>query len=144
MTILTNSELSDLEKIENTYYMIPILIKLKIYQEKYGLIVCLDYLYEILNTAKNDVEILLDERINEGIIKDKAQARKPIVGNAFSLLIKYIILKLKEQKIINSNIFITSNPKKHKLISDIVTIKVDGETQKPDMDLAIYSINEKK
>lgn len=114
------------------------------YIKEYGLEKSLDYLNAILNSAKDDVEILLDNRVLAGEIKDKSQARKSIAGNAFSLLIKYLFLTLKENQFIKTNIFITSNPKKHKLISDIVTIKVDDETQKPDMDLAIYSINENK
>ncbi|WP_308254432.1 BsaWI family type II restriction enzyme [Geminocystis sp. GBBB08] len=123
--------------------MIPILKQLDKYIAKYGLEKSLDYLNTILNSAKDDIEILLDKRILEGEIKDKSQARKSIAGNTFSLLIKYLFITLKENQLIKTNIFITSNPKKHKLISDIVTIKVDDETQKPNMDLAIYSINEK-
>ncbi|GAB4305544.1 MAG: hypothetical protein Kow0091_08790 [Geminocystis sp.] len=141
MNILNKNELADLSKIKNTYYMIPILRKLDEYIDKYGLEKSLDYLNTILNLAKDDVEILLDKRILAGEIKDKSQARKSIAGNAFSLLIKYLFLTLKENKCIKSNVFVTSNLKQHTLISDIVTIKVDDETQKPDMDLAIYSIN---
>lgn len=141
MIVLSKYEYNSLARIEKTYYMIPILEKLKVYTDQYGLEKSLDYLNTILVSAKDDVEILLDQRIIEGQIKDKSQARKSIAGNAFSLLIKYIFLQLKDNHIINANIFITSNPKKHKLISDMVTIKIDDETQKPDMDLAIYSIN---
>ncbi len=71
----------------------------------------MDYLHAILVSARDEVEVLLDYRINSGEIKDKSQARKSIVGNAFSLLIKYIFLKLKQEHIIKANIFITSNPK---------------------------------
>jgi type II restriction enzyme len=142
MISLSKDEIRNLKKIETTYYMIPILKKLESYTGKFGLEKSLDYLDDILNNSKNDVEVLLDERINQGKIKDKFQARKSVTRNAFSLLIKYIILKLKNSHTIKPNIFITSNPKRHNLISDIVTIKVDEETQKPDLDLAIYSIKE--
>jgi type II restriction enzyme len=142
MTILNTNELKDLEKIKQTYYMIPILEKLEDYVNQYSLEKSLDYLHNILSESKDDVEILLDQRVKKKEIKDKSQARKSIAGNAFSSLIKYVFLKLKEDHIIKSNIFITSNPKREELISDLVTIKVDNETQKPDMDLAIYSINE--
>jgi type II restriction enzyme len=133
-----------LKKIQSTYYMIPILKQLNKYVAKYGLEKSLDYLNTILSSTKDDVEILLDKRVLDGEINDKSQARKSMARNAFSLLIKYLLLTLKENQLIKSNIFVTSNPKKHKLIDDIVTIKVDDETQKPDMDLAIYSINEKE
>lgn len=128
MSILKKSELADLLKIENTYYMIPILQILNEYIQKYGLEKSLDYLSIILTSAKDDVEILLDKRLLDGKITDKSQARKSIVGNAFSLLIKYLFLQLKENNLIKSNIFITSSPKKNKLIADMVTIKVDEET----------------
>ncbi|MGI0479849.1 BsaWI family type II restriction enzyme [Geminocystis sp. CENA526] len=144
MNILNKNELADLSKIKNTYYMTPILKKLDESIIKYGLEKSLDHLNTILNTAKDDVEILLDKRVLAGEIKDKSQARKSIAGNAFSLLIKYLFLTLKENQLIKTNIFITSRPKQHELISDIITIKVDDETQKPDIDLAIYSINENK
>ncbi|AFZ52237.1 BsaWI family type II restriction enzyme [Cyanobacterium aponinum] len=141
MSSLLKQEKQILKMIKSRYYMIPILSKLDEYIDKYGLEKSLDYLNKILILAKDDVEILLDKRILAGEIKDKSQARKSIAGNAFSLLIKYLFLTLKENKFIKSNVFVTSNPKQYKLISDIVTIKVDNETQKPDMDLAIYSIN---
>jgi len=144
MSSLLKQEKQVLKIIKSRYYMIPILSKLDEYIDKYGSEKSLDYLNTILISAKDDVEILLDKRILAGEIKDKSQARKSIAGNAFSLLIKYLFLNLKENKFIKSNVFITSNPKQHTLISDIVTIKVDDETQKPDLDLAIYSVNEKK
>lgn len=143
MNILNTNELKDLNEIESKkYYMIPILAELENYMSKYGLEKSLDYLHDILISARVEVDKLLDKRIKNGEIKDKSQARKSIAGNAFSLLIKYIFLKLKQNQIIRQNIFITSNPKKEKLISDMVTIGVGKETQKPDMDLAIYSLDD--
>lgn len=142
MSFLLEYEKQVLKKVKSKYYMIPILEKLDSYIKKYGLVESLNYLNDVLNSAKNDVEILLDKRVLSGYIKDKSQARKSIARNAFSYLIKYLFLILKENQIIKSNIFITSNPKTHKLISEMVTIQVDNETQKPYMDLAIYSVNE--
>jgi len=144
MSVLNKEELKELDKIKSTYYMIPILENLHNYQVEKGLIKSLDYLHKVLDSSKESVNKLLDERVNKGLIKDKSQARKSIVGNAFCLLVKYILLNLKSDNIIRSNIFITSNPKRHKLISNMVTIDVDGETQKPDMDLAIYSVGNDK
>lgn len=138
--MLTVDELSEIKKIEETYYMVPILETLTSYIHNYGLEKSFDYLHPILIDSKNSVETLLDKRIENGDIKDKSQARKSIVGSAFSLLLKYVFLKNKEQGAIESNIFITSNPKKHPLIENMVTIYVGSDTQKPDMDIAIYSI----
>ena len=144
MTSLNESELNDLSKISQVYYMIPILSELEAHQKRHGLDLAqsLDYLHDVLVNSKPSVERLLDKRQNNGQIKDKAQARKSIDGSAFSQLVKYIFLKLKSQGEIRSNIFITSNPAKQALISDMVTIGVGDETQKPDMDLAIYSVTE--
>ena len=124
--------------------MPPIIAELEAHQKRQGLDLTqsLDYLHDILVGALESVELLLDERQRNGQIKDKSQARKSIAGNAFSQLVKYIFLKLKAQGAIRANIFITSNPAQHALISDMVTIGVGNETQKPDMDLAIYSVTE--
>jgi type II restriction enzyme len=138
--MLNQDEANEVKKIEETYYMFPILQKLNCYIESHSLGKSFDYLHPILLESKDDVEKLLDERVRNGDIKDKSQARKSIVGSAFSLLIKYIFLKNKEQGFIAANIFITSNPKKHALIEEMVTIYVGEDTQKPDMDIAIYSV----
>ncbi|MBK1694115.1 hypothetical protein CKO09_05100 [Chromatium weissei] len=142
--MLNQEELNELQKIEETYYMLPILKNLDGYVRNYGLIKSLDYLHAVLLESKNAVEFLLDERVKHSEIKDKAQARKSIAGNAFSSLIKYIFLKLKEEAILANNVYITSNPKKHHLIKDMVTIYVGDDTQKPDMDIAIYSVTNEK
>lgn len=142
--MLNQDEANEIKKIEETYYMFPILQKLSVYIENHGLDKSFNYLHPILLDSKDDVEKLLDERIKNGDIKDKSQARKSIAGSAFSLLIKYVFLKLKEQSAIAENIFITSNPKKHPLIENMVTIYVGDDTQKPDMDIAIYSVIDEK
>lgn len=142
--MLNKEEADDIAKIEATYYMQPILLTLNEYINKYGLLKSFDYLHPTLVESKDSVEILLDSRIQNGQIKDKAQARKSIAGSAFSLLIKYVFLKLKEKGDVPHNIFMTSNPKKHPLIEKMVTIYVGEDTQKPDMDIAIYSVIDEK
>lgn len=144
MKNLNKEEYEDVAKIESTYYMQPVLEKLKEYIEEHGLLKSFDYLHPTLVGSKDAVEDLLDFRVKNGEIRDKGQARKSIAGSAFSLLIKYVFLKLKESGDIPRNIFITSNPKKHPLIEKMVTIYVGDDTQKPDMDIAIYSVIEEK
>ena len=74
--------------------------------------------------------------------KDEKQALKSIAGNSFSSALIYIFLKNKEFYNIREDIFITSQLSKVPSFKEISVINVDGETQKPDCDLVIYSLNE--
>ena len=126
------------DEITEKYYMKPIIEKIQEYILKYNSKESLNYLYEILKASKDKVDILLEKRKENGEIKDISQARKSIVGAAFSNSIIYLFLLCKQNNLVNENIFIT-NKTKDKFFVDMVTINVDGETQKPDMDLIIYS-----
>lgn len=139
--MLTRDEQLQLKLIEDIYYMKPILTKLKEKAREVGTVGAFDYIYEVLIASKNDVEKMLDQRIKDKEITDKSQARKSIAGAAFSNMMQYLFLKSKEEKKVKDNIFIT-NKTKNSVFEDMVTIHVDGETQKPDMDLIIYSLNE--
>jgi type II restriction enzyme len=139
--MITNKEKAVLLKIESAYYMVPILKKLNKHIKDGGIKVVLDNLYYILTESKDEVELLLDMRLKAGLIKNKDQARKSIVGSAFSNCIEYLFLKAKDSGIIKQNIFITSQTKS-KLFIEMATISVDGETQKPDMDIVIWSGSE--
>jgi type II restriction enzyme len=129
------------DEITEKYYMKPIIEKIEEYILKYNSKESLNYLYEILKASKDKVDILLEKRKENGEIKDISQARKSIVGAAFSNSIIYLFLLCKQNNLVNENIFIT-NKTKDKIFVDMVTINVDGETQKPDMDLIIYSTKE--
>jgi len=100
-----------------------------------------DDLYEILNEAKTFVDGYLADRKKKGEIKDEKQAIKSIAGNSFSQALIFIFLKNKERKNIRGDIFITSQTSKVPSFDKISVIDVDGETQKPDCDLVIYSLN---
>lgn len=101
-----------------------------------------DEIYTILNSAKPFVDMYLMERKAIGEIKDERQALKSIAGNSFSQSIIYIFLRNKELGNIRKDIFITSQKSKVPNFDEVSTIIVDGETQKPDCDLVIYSLNE--
>jgi len=120
--------------------MFTIMEKINNYVSKYGLEETMNYLHEILITSKSEVDLMLEDRKNKGEIKDVSQARKSIVGQIFSNSIVYLFLKNKEFGNVKDKIFIT-NKTKDKLFENMVTINVGGETQKPDMDLIIYSKN---
>jgi type II restriction enzyme len=101
-----------------------------------------DEIFRILNEAKSFVDEYLKERKEKGEIKDEKQALKSIAGNSFSQALVYIFLKNKEIGNIREDIFITSQISKVPSFKEVSIINVDGETQKPDCDLVIYSLNE--
>jgi type II restriction enzyme len=67
---------------------------------------------------------------------------KSIAGNSFSSTLVYLFLRNKEWGNIREDIFVTSQISKVPSFKVISTINVDGETQKPDCDLVIYSLHE--
>ena len=101
-----------------------------------------DEIFSILNEAKSYVDEYLQDRKIKGEIKDEKQALKSIAGNSFSSTLVYIFLKNKELGNIREDIFITSQLSKIPSFKEVSVINVDGETQKPDCDLVIYSLNE--
>ena len=101
-----------------------------------------DEVFCILNEAKFFVDEYLKERKAKGEIKDEKQALKSIAGNSFSSALVYIFLKNKEYGNIREDIFITSQLSRIPSFKEVSIIYVDGETQKPDCDLVVYSLNE--
>ena len=145
--ILGKDENNFLKELQNIYYMEPIKLRIDQWVEaaenpQIGWIEVLNHLNEILRNAQNDVEQLLDERLATGEIKDKSQARKSVVGNAFSNVIIYIFIQNKLSGNILEGIYITAKKSTIKGFEQISTINVGEETQKPDMDLIIYSLKE--
>jgi type II restriction enzyme len=110
--------------------------------EKVAYLAVFDEVFRILNEAKSFVDEYLADRKTKGEIKDEKQALKSIAGNSFSSALEYIFLKNKELGSIRQNIFITSKISKVPSFKEVSVINVDGETQKPDCDLVIYSLNE--
>jgi len=109
--------------------------------KKAAYLAAFDEIFRILNEAKSFVDDYLSERKLRGEITDEKQALKSIAGNSFSLALAYIYLKNKEIGNIRDNIFITSKISKVPSFEEVTIIDVDGETQKPDCDLIIYSLN---
>ena len=144
-SIFNKNELKDLQDIQNTGYMKPIIAQLdnalKRLKDKTK---AFNEIYQIILNARSDVEIFLDERIRNGEISDKAQSLKSIAGNAFSLSIIYIFLKNKEIGNIREDIYITSKTNRVPNFKEISVINVGDETQKPDCDIVIYSLDNDK
>lgn len=141
---LTNEEIKDLNKIENIDYMLPTLKGINNFvfkngNDKESWKKVLSHLYTILKEAEPEVRKLLDNRKQKGEIEDINQSIKSIAGNAFSNSIVYIFLKNKIYENIKPHIYITSKKSKVRNFEKLTTINVDGETQKPDVDLIIYT-----
>ena len=141
--ILNKTEIKTLQEIESKYYMQPILdyILQDIKSNNREWQKVFDNLYSYLVNSKNLVENLIQVRVQNGVIKDASQARKSIAGQAFSNLIIWTFLKNKEQGHIEKNIFITSKRSQIPNHKELFLIQVDEETQKPDVDLVIYSLD---
>ena len=139
--ILSKDESKKIQEIQQKFYMPPVLDRLERAATQHGLQATLDYLYEIIVSSKDDVEAIIQQRLKAGLIKNADQSRKTIVGAIFPYCITYIFLKLKQQDFVKHNIYITSN-KSIPALEKMLTVYVDGETQKPDMDLIIYSMDD--
>lgn len=141
--MLDSNELKTLKEIENKYYMKPILeaIMRDIESHKFAWSEVFNHLYDYLTNSKNAVESLIKQRVQKGEIKDASQARKSIAGGAFSNLIIWVFLQNKIAKNIHKNIFITSKISQIPQWQNLFYIKVGEESQKPDADLVIYSLD---
>lgn len=101
----------------------------------------LSQLHDIIRASKTDVETLLDQKVQQGKIENKSQAIKSIAGNAFSNALIYIFLVNKCHKNVPKWIFITSQPSTIPNFKQSISINVQNEVQKPDMDIVIYANN---
>ncbi len=142
---INKKERDILASIEEKYYMLPplSLIKKEILKNKHNKKLAwqkvLDNLHDFIRNSQNEVEKLLQKRRQQKKIKDIRQARVSIVGNMFSKLIIYIFIQNKICKSIRNDIFITSKLSEIKNFDKIGTIRVGEESQKPDIDLIIYT-----
>lgn len=141
--MLNKDEVKTLQEIESKYYMQPMIAKINadISTKTLGFQEIFNHLYDYLVDCKDEVETLIQNRIQQGEIRDASQARKSIAGSAFSNLIIWVFLKNKTQGNINQNIFITSKISSIPQWQDLFYIKVGEEVQKPDVDLVIYSLD---
>ncbi len=141
---LIKKEQNTLKNIESKYYMEPPLdfINKEVLKEdnkKVAWRKVFDNLHDCMRDSQTEVEKLLEERQERGKITDIRQTRVSIVGNMFSNLIIYTFFQNKIFENIRENIYITSKPSEVKKFKEITTIKVGEETQKPDVDLIVYT-----
>ncbi|URR34892.1 hypothetical protein NBE99_09615 [Thermosynechococcus sp. HN-54] len=100
----------------------------------------LNQLNKIIRASQTDVEMILYQRLQQKKIKNKSQAIKSIVGNAFSNALIYIFLVNKCHKNIPNWMFITSQLSSIPNFKSAININIQNEVQKPDMDIVIYAI----
>jgi len=145
---LNKQEQKELDKIlKKTYYTLPTLSRIDKFvnssqNKNQAWKLVFNELFKIITDAYQEVDLILDERIKQGKIKDKKQASKTVVGNTFPFAVIYIFLQNKIVGNIKDNIFITSELSKINGFENIATINIGGETQKPDCDLVIYSVDD--
>jgi len=129
-------------KIERSYYMYPILETYWRFKDKHGSINVLNYLHDIMRCSQSKVEELIKSRVIAGKIKDPNQARKTVAGNSFQFLILYTLIENIEVRNLPDNLIVLKT-KQHKILDEYATIEVAGETQKPDIDLLVFTENKK-
>jgi len=110
--------------------------------EKDGWRMVWDHLNEILVSAQDDIEQILNKRLAFGEISNKSQARKSIAKKIYSQAIIYTFIQNKLVKNISDRIFIASTKYPTLDFDRLVTINVGEETQKLEPDLTIYSVKE--
>lgn len=112
---------------------------------KMGYLLAFDEIHHIMKDSEIFVRKYLQNR-KDGVESElnMDQAIQKIVGDSFSAITVYIFLQNKILGNIKSNIFITSSPSSIPIIKKeykkIYRINVDGETQKPDCDLFLFSL----
>ncbi len=136
---MLNDNQKAVQEIQNRYYFQSIKAEFEKLVEKVGEVEALDYLTEVMQNSKKSVEKVILERMKKGKIKDPDQTRKSVAGNGFQGLIAYSLIKLQEKGLLHENLIITLKPKRHLLIDKYVSITVGNETQRPDIDLLLYS-----
>jgi type II restriction enzyme len=136
LEMLNKEELKTLTEMKARYYMPPIISRLDALIEKQGVKKSFEYLHDIIREAQDDVMRIIEKRKQQGVISDVKQASKVVVGAVFSNCIEYLFLKAKEAGEVRKDVFVTS---KTKMFGELVSVIVDGESQKPDMDLVFYT-----
>jgi len=103
-----------------------------------GLPAALDHLTGTMRAAQSSVELLLDERVLSGKIKDKRQARVSVAGNGFQGLVAYALAQCQQAGLLDDRLVFVLKPRTHELVKSYASIIIADETQKPDFDLLIY------
>lgn len=100
----------------------------------------LDRLTQITRDSEDNVHEIQQERVKRGEIQDTSQSTVSVVGNNFQALVGYAVEINRLVGNVPESIQVALKPKNHPVLEEYGTIEVaEGEVQKPDIDLLIYS-----
>lgn len=96
----------------------------------------LSHLSSIMRSAQDNVEAIIQSRVDSGEISNADQARKSTAGNIFQQMIAYTFAKNIVLGNITGNLTVTMSTAN--ILDEYATIKVGEDSQKPDSDVLIY------
>ena len=96
----------------------------------------LSNLSSIMRSAQDNVEAIIQSRVDSGEISNADQARKSTAGNIFQQMIAYTFAKNIVLGNITGNLTVTMSTAN--ILDEYATIKVGEDSQKPDSDVLIY------
>lgn len=96
----------------------------------------LSHLSSIMRSAQDNVEAIIQSRVDSGEINNADQARKSTAGNIFQQMIAYTFAKNIVLGNITGNLTVTMSTAN--ILDEYATIKVGEDSQKPDSDVLIY------
>lgn len=131
-----------ISNLRNRYYFPPIEKGFKEKVEEYGHEAALNHLTTVMREAEDEIGEIINQRLVEKKIYDVKQTSKNVAGNGFQALVIYSLLHLQTNNLIPNDLVITLKPKKHQIIKEFATIRVQGEIQKPDIDLMIFKASD--
>ena len=147
---LNEAENKLFQKVTTTEYMVPVIKIIENYLKvdksdniKVKWQNIFDQISSIMKEAQPIVEEYILSRVSNGKIQNADQARRSIVGYVFPYTLIYIFLNNKLIENIEPHIYITNLPSQVEGFEKIATIYAGAETQKPDVDIVIYSRNPK-
>lgn len=97
----------------------------------------LNNLSTVLQNGQTNIDTYINNKIQRGVISDADQTRKSVAGNLFQQSIAYLLAKNLILGNIIKPIVVTMSVKS--LLDQYAQINVNGEIQKPDSDIIIYS-----
>ena len=97
----------------------------------------LNNLSSVLQNGQANIDAHINNKIHNGEISNADQARKSVAGNLFQQSIAYLLAKNVILGNITKPIIVTTSVKS--LLDQYAQINVNGDIQKPDSDIIIYS-----
>ena len=125
-------------RVDDKYYLPPMVKGYACAVEEYGLPLAASYLTEVIGAANDEVQALISGRVASGAITDGKQASKSVVGHGFQVLVLTALGSLQAAGMFPKHVICTLSTANHPKIGGSV-IHVGPEKIKPDADLLIHS-----